>query len=178
VANSINTHKMQHKKQKREHQQQQQQPPPSAGAAAAVAAAAAAPSEYKSLGLRLHAASPFISYVFLKRHTAAAAAHEGDAPAANASTATTALYVTGLPLGLDEGSLASIFGLFGGVTDVVMHPSKVCGRGAAAAAALDGRAAAARGACSPPVCFTTVCTTVRSAPQRWSTTPVAACQRR
>lgn len=103
-----------HKKQKLSYQQQQQQPTP-AGGQQQDEQQSAAGIDYRSLGLRLHADSPFISYVFVKRHKPHA--EEADIP--------NALYVTGLPLGLDQASLEAIFQLFGGVADVVMHPSRV-----------------------------------------------------
>lgn len=83
--------------------------------AEATAAATAGSKEYKSLGLRLHANSPCISYVFAKHHKPL----DSDSEVANA------LYVTGLPLGLDEVSLESIFSVFGEVANVVVHPTKV-----------------------------------------------------
>lgn len=83
------------------------------GSTAAVTVASS--KEYKSLGLRLHADSPFICYVFVKQHKAQDAGED----MANA------LYVTGLPLGLDdEVSLESIFSVFGAVANVVVHPTK------------------------------------------------------
>lgn len=69
----------------------------------------------KCLGLQLHQGSPVISYIFIKRQKAI----EGHSNVSNA------LYVTGLPLGLDETALEAIFQLFGEVGNVVMHPSKV-----------------------------------------------------
>ena len=87
--------------------------PPESTAAAATTAAAS--KEYKPLGLRLHVNSPFISYVFIKHHVA----HDSESEVANA------LYVTGLPLGLDAVSLESIFAVFGEVANVVVHPTKV-----------------------------------------------------
>lgn len=71
--------------------------------------------EFTSLGLRLHADSPCISYVFLKHHKP----KEGEAEILNA------LYVTGLPLGLDEVSLEAVFQVFGPVVNVVVHPTQV-----------------------------------------------------
>jgi hypothetical protein len=72
---------------------------------------------FKSLGLQLHPDSAVVSYVYIKRQKL----QEGDSSAAHA------LYVTGLPLGLDEAALQAIFQLFGEVVDIVMHPSKVWG---------------------------------------------------
>jgi hypothetical protein len=72
--------------------------------------------EFQSLGLRLHADTPHISYVFIKHHKP----KEGEAEVPNA------LYVAGLPLGLDEVSLEAVFSVFGHVANVVLHPSKVC----------------------------------------------------
>lgn len=86
-----------------------------AEAAAAAASTIAGNKEYRSLGLRLHVNSPFISYVFVKHH----AAHDSEVDVANA------LYVNGLPLGLDEVSLESIFAVFGAIRNVVVHPTKV-----------------------------------------------------
>lgn len=91
-----------HKQQQEQQQQHQQQHQAAQG--------------FKSLGLQLHADSSLITYVYIKRQKA----QDGDA----ASTAH-ALYVTGLPLGVDEAALQAIFQLFGDVEDVVMHPSKV-----------------------------------------------------
>ncbi|KAF8072922.1 Rrp7a [Scenedesmus sp. PABB004] len=88
--------------------QQQQQPPAGGGRGSG-----GGRGEFRSLGLRLHASSPVVSYVFVKRH------REGEGEAA-----ANALYVTGLPLGVDEVSLGSIFGVFGAVEQTVMHPSK------------------------------------------------------
>jgi hypothetical protein len=94
----------QHQEQQQQHQQQQQQQQQQAA------------QGFKSLGLQLHPDSSLITYVYIKRQKA----QDGDA----ASTAH-ALYVTGLPLGVDEAALQAIFELFGDVEDVVMHPSKV-----------------------------------------------------
>lgn len=80
----------------------------------------AAAQGFKSLGLQLHPGSSVVSYVYMKRQKMQEGADS------SASMAAHALYVTGLPLGLDEASLQSIFQLFGEVEDVVMHPSKVC----------------------------------------------------
>eukprot|EP00878_Enallax_costatus_P032670 GHUV01035920.1.p1 GENE.GHUV01035920.1~~GHUV01035920.1.p1 ORF type:complete len:166 (+),score=35.05 GHUV01035920.1:268-765(+) len=85
-----------------------------AEATAAAATTAAGSKDYKALGLRLHVNSPFISYVFIKHHVG----HDSDSEVANA------LYVTGLPLGLDEVSLEGIFAVFGEVANVVVHPTK------------------------------------------------------
>jgi hypothetical protein len=71
---------------------------------------------FKSLGLQLHPESAVVSYVYIKRQKL----QESDS-----SAPTHALYVTGLPLGLDEAALQAIFQLFGEVVDIVMHPSKV-----------------------------------------------------
>ncbi|WIA09053.1 hypothetical protein OEZ85_008467 [Tetradesmus obliquus] len=70
--------------------------------------------EFTSLRLRLHADAPHISYVFIKHHKP----KEGEAEVPNA------LYVAGLPLGLDEVSLEAVFSVFGHVANVVLHPSK------------------------------------------------------
>ncbi|KAF6266678.1 ribosomal RNA-processing protein 7-domain-containing protein [Scenedesmus sp. NREL 46B-D3] len=56
----------------------------------------------------------FNRYVFIKHHKP----KEGEAEVPNA------LYVTGLPLGLDEVGLAAVFTVFGHVVNVVLHPSK------------------------------------------------------
>jgi ABC-type transport system involved in cytochrome bd biosynthesis fused ATPase/permease subunit len=93
----------QQQQQQQQHQEQQQQHQAAQG--------------FKSLGLQLHPDSSLITYVYIKRQKA----QDGDA----ASTAH-ALYVTGLPLGVDEAALQAIFQLFGDVEDVVMHASKVC----------------------------------------------------
>lgn len=76
----------------------------------------------KSLGLQLHQGSSLVTYVYIKRQKAQGGV---DAERTTAAAAAHALYVTGLPLGLDEASLQAIFQLFGEVVDVVMHPSKV-----------------------------------------------------
>jgi hypothetical protein len=90
--------------------------PPQAAALVASAADANSSKAYKSLGLRLHKGSPFLVYVFMKAHQ----------PSPNEQGVSDILYVTGLPLGLDDDSLAAIFSCFGEVQDVVLHPSKVC----------------------------------------------------
>jgi hypothetical protein len=95
---------LQEQQQQQQHQQQQQQQQHHQAA-----------QGFKSLGLQLHPASKVISYVYIKRQKG----QDGDASLANA------LYVTGLPLGLDEAALQTIFELFGEVLDVVVHPSKV-----------------------------------------------------
>lgn len=83
----------------------------------APAAATPAAGGLKALGLRLCPGSPFISYVTFKVHKAAGEAHvQGPA-----------LFVAGLPLSLDEGGVAAVFGCFGDVRQVVLHPSKVRG---------------------------------------------------
>eukprot|EP00879_Flechtneria_rotunda_P007287 GHRR01007644.1.p1 GENE.GHRR01007644.1~~GHRR01007644.1.p1 ORF type:complete len:243 (+),score=85.44 GHRR01007644.1:1304-2032(+) len=83
--------------------------------AQAVAQVAAGSKEYKSLGLQLQFNTPFITYVFIKKHQP----RDGEADIGYA------LYVTGLPLGLtDELSLQQLFGVFGEVQTVAVHPTK------------------------------------------------------
>eukprot|EP00775_Hariotina_reticulata_P013701 gene13701-13823_t len=88
--------------------------PPQSAALVASAVGANSSKEYKSLALRLHKSSPCLVYVFIKKQQ----------PHPNEQEVSNALYVTGLPLGLDDDSLAAIFSCFGPVQDVVLHPSK------------------------------------------------------
>lgn len=82
-----------------------EQPPPTEG--------------FTPLALRLHASSTAVSFVFLKHHRPAQESGSEAPPPG-------ALYVTGLPLALDsEPTLAMLFGVFGDVTQVALHPSKV-----------------------------------------------------
>jgi hypothetical protein len=106
-----------------------------------------ASADFKALGLRLYPAHAplLITYLYLKQHTAKETG--GAVPGA--------VFVTGLPLGLDESSLRAVFGCFGDVAQVVLHATKVrdrcpgpaaahgprCGRAVPGAG---GRAAAAR----------------------------------
>lgn len=73
-------------------------------------------TELLSLGLRLKPGSPCISYVFIKPHNAKAAGSEDD----------TCVFVGGLPLVMgSEAAVGQVFAAFGGVSQVVLHPSKV-----------------------------------------------------
>ncbi len=74
---------------------------------------------FKALGLRLHTASPFITYVYLKQHRSSASS-DGDAGAVPH-----AVFVAGLPLGVDEAQLLEVFSCFGVVSKVVLHATKV-----------------------------------------------------
>lgn len=77
--------------------------------------AGSAQMDYKSIGLRLHASSSVISYVFIKRHRS----KQEQAPVENA------IFVTGLPLGLDEQHTRAVFGCFGAVSQVLLLHAKV-----------------------------------------------------
>jgi hypothetical protein len=90
----------QQSQQQQQQQSQQQQQPPGQG--------------FKLLGLQLHPGSSVVSYVYIKRQKAQ-----------DGHSISNALYVTGMPLGVDEEALQAIFQLFGAVEDIVMHPSKV-----------------------------------------------------
>lgn len=75
--------------------------------------------QLKTIGLRTRQGSPFITYVSIKRHEAK---H-------NISVQDNAVFVAGLPLGLDEDICKQIFSCFGEVGQVVLHQSKVSGGG-------------------------------------------------
>jgi hypothetical protein len=72
--------------------------------------------EYSSLALRLHPTAPYLAYVFVKKHKS----KEEEVQTPNA------LYVTGLPYGLNQEHVEAIFSCFGGVEQVVLHQTQVC----------------------------------------------------
>jgi len=77
--------------------------------------AAEAKAPLQPLGLRVRPGSPFIACVVLKRHEPAASA---------ASAQDNAVFVAGLPLGVDEEALTAMFSCFGAVAQAVMHPTQ------------------------------------------------------
>ncbi|KAG2432773.1 hypothetical protein HYH02_012905 [Chlamydomonas schloesseri] len=64
-----------------------------------------------TLGLKLRAKSPFLQYIAVKTHDAGG----------------TALFVSGLPYGLNEDTLKECFEAFGPVLQAVLHPLKRSG---------------------------------------------------
>lgn len=62
-----------------------------------------------TLGLKYKAHSPFLQYIAVKTHDAGG----------------TALFVSGLPYGLNEVTLKELFEAFGSVIQAVLHPLKV-----------------------------------------------------
>lgn len=118
--------------------------PPPAAAAPAPAPAPAAAAPLKSLGLQLRKDSSLICYIFLKAHQpahessggAAAAAPDHVQAAMQQQQHRNAVFVAGLPLGLEDDDLAAVFSCFGEVAQVVLHTTKVCFGGAVAAAAV------------------------------------------
>jgi hypothetical protein len=98
--------------------------------------------ELRTLGLRLRSGSPFISYVLVKKQTVGISEEQADR----------AIFVAGLPLGVDSDVLRDIFSCFGAVDQVALHQNKVrCCAGAAASAqpAGGGRPPAAQLHASP-----------------------------
>jgi hypothetical protein len=79
--------------------------------------AAHANNELKPLGLRLRKGSPFISYILVKQQTVGVSEEQADR----------AIFVAGLPLGVEPDVLREIFTCFGDVDQVALHPSKVGG---------------------------------------------------
>lgn len=74
-----------------------------------------AATNFVSLGLRLYQHNPFVCYVLIKDHK-------------GSTDATSGLFVSGLPLGLQkESTLAAVLSCFGPVASVVLHGSKVRG---------------------------------------------------
>ncbi|PNH04898.1 hypothetical protein TSOC_008863 [Tetrabaena socialis] len=68
-----------------------------------------------TLALRWRPSSPFIQYLALKPHDTAKGADGAGA----------GLLVSGLPLGADEAAVHDLFGVFGPVSQVVLHPLKL-----------------------------------------------------
>jgi hypothetical protein len=79
------------------------------------AAASGGSKEYSSLALRLHPTAPYLAYVFVKKHKSKE--EEVQTPYA--------LYVTGLPYGVNQEHVEAIFSAFGGVEQVVLHQTQV-----------------------------------------------------
>lgn len=106
------------------------------GASAAAAPSAAAPAppqqqqqQLKSIGLQLRKDSSLISYIFLKAHQV----REDDQQQQQGQDEQQqhphkhAVFVTGLPLGLEENDVEAVFSCFGGVSQVVLHNTKRSG---------------------------------------------------
>ncbi|GIL93652.1 hypothetical protein Vretifemale_21054, partial [Volvox reticuliferus] len=73
-----------------------------------------------TLGLRSRRSNPFIHYIAIKAHV------HPEAPGSEEAVRA-ALFVSGLPLGVDERSLTEIFECFGPVSQAVLHPLKRSG---------------------------------------------------
>jgi hypothetical protein len=94
---------------------------------------AAAAAQLKSLGLQLRQDSSLISYIFIKAHQQSK--EDDDQQQSHAAQQQQqqqqqqqhkhAVFVTGLPLGLEEDDLAAVFSCFGDVSQVVLHQTKV-----------------------------------------------------
>lgn len=67
--------------------------------------------QLKPLGLRLREGDLFLRHLFIKQHRGAQAG--------------SALFISGLPAGMDEAMLAYAMSCFGEVEQAVLHPSKV-----------------------------------------------------
>ncbi|KXZ54941.1 hypothetical protein GPECTOR_3g110 [Gonium pectorale] len=73
-----------------------------------------------TLGLRLGHSNPFLQYLVVKPH--------GQSKnSAGAENSAAALFVSGLPLGVDEDALRELFEAFGAVSQAVLHPLKRSG---------------------------------------------------
>jgi hypothetical protein len=71
---------------------------------------------WKTLGVKLRQGSPFISQIAVRRAAVKDLAED---------QAQTTVYLSGLPLGVDEEIVQNICTCFGGVDQVVLHQSKV-----------------------------------------------------
>lgn len=77
--------------------------------------AADADAGLRMLRVRIKAGSPFLSYVAIKAHMSG---KQRDSPS---------LFLSGIPLGLDEESVEQVFACFGDIQQVVLHPNKRSG---------------------------------------------------
>ncbi|GLI60389.1 hypothetical protein VaNZ11_002535 [Volvox africanus] len=73
-----------------------------------------------TLGLKIRRSNPFIHYIAIKAHVQPKTPGREEGVGA-------ALFVSGLPLGVDERNLTEIFECFGPVSQAVLHPLKRSG---------------------------------------------------
>jgi hypothetical protein len=76
-------------------------------------AAVDADAGLRMLRVRHKAGNPFLSYVAIKAHMSG---KQRDSPS---------LFLSGIPLGMEEGSVEQVFACFGDIQQVVLHPNKV-----------------------------------------------------